>query len=398
MSDSENLILIAKEYGTPVYVYEEERLIERMNSLTSIISDDKFKLLYAMKANENPIIVSTINRNGFGMDACSIEEIELAMICGADSKEIFYNADCLTLDEIQYAFNKRVNITLGSLDAIKLVCNNFPGSEVIIRINTGIGSGHSDSVVTNGIMSKFGIFPSEIGVAMKLCAEQNVDIIGLHSHTGSGDMSAEIYVENARALIALSKRIPSIRILNFGGGFGFDYENHAEYDINYVYDCLTDERQKQNINDEVLFIIEPGRYIVADSAVLLTRVCSVKNNEMRSYIGLDTGYNHFPRCFYYNAWHDITNLSSCHHTLKTYDIAGYLCQSGDMFARERQLPETCVGDLLCIKDVGAYGFSMSSNFNLRCKPAELMITCEHKIKLIRRAEKLNDILSTCNMD
>jgi len=398
MLDMNLLKTLAKVYGTPVYVYSEKTIVNKILQLSRVFSQHQYSLLYAMKANANPTLVKLIHANGFNIDACSTEEISLAIRCGVLPGNIYYNSDCLTPREIKFAVEQGVNITIGSLDAINFICENYSGIEISVRINTGIDSGHSDSVVTNGVMSKFGVLVSELDEIIKCCTDKSIKIVGLHSHTGSGDLSPDIYIENAIEVMKISARFNCLRYLNFGGGFGFDYKNSESYNISYVWDCLEQTRRELDINANIKFLLEPGRYIVADSAVLLSKVCSVKNYETRNYIGLDTGYNHFPRCFYYNAWHEIVNISTSEEETKLYDVTGYLCQSGDIFARERELPLTVTGDLLCIKDVGAYGFSMSSNFNLRTRPAEVMLTLDDNLSVIRRAETLDDILLTCHLD
>lgn len=398
MLEIEDIKDLVENGETPFYIYSERKIKERVEKLVSCFKESSYHILYAMKANANPSLIKIIVEYGLGVDACSTEEIKLALACGVHPSKIFYNSDCLTEKELNLAIENHVHITVGSIDAINYLVANHPGATISLRINSGIGAGHSDKVITNGELSKFGISVSDIKMVLLLCSEAKIIIEGIHSHTGSGELLTDKYIENARALVEYSKLFNDLKFINFGGGFGYDYIDKNEYNLSEIYSSLKEIRDELAVSESIDFIIEPGRYIIADAGSLVTRVCSVKNVYSKKYIGLDTGYNHFPRCFYYNAWHEIYNLSNLANEKELYDITGYLCQSGDVFARQRPLAKTMVGDLLCISDVGAYGYSMSSNFNLRTKPAEYILKEDGSIKMIRRAESFDDILSTCKLD
>lgn len=383
---------------TPFYIYSQQEIENRITALLECFREQEYTLLYAIKANANPRIVKLLAASEFGVDACSIEEIRIALLSDVPPEKIYYNSDCLTVDEIGLAIKAGVNITLGSLDALRIVALNHPGTSISLRINSGVGAGHSAKVITNGELSKFGILPSELKQAKALCRGASLTIEGLHSHTGSGEMDVANYIENAGIMADFAKSFTSLKFINFGGGFGYDYVTHQPYDITAIHSALNGLRDAYRLDREIRFIVEPGRYVVAGAGVLISRVCSVKHTALRNFIGLDTGYNHFPRCFYYDAWHDIENMSAGKKAQTTYDITGNLCQSGDIFARQRSLPLTHVGDLIGIKDTGAYGFSMSSNFNSRTRPAEYLLLKNGEIKIIRRAEIFDDIISTCVLD
>lgn len=383
---------------TPFYIYSEPEIENRVTALCECFPEQEYVLLYAMKANANPRIIKVLAASGFGVDACSIEEIRIALLSEVPPGKIYYNSDCLTADEIGLAVKAGVNITIGSLDALRILAGNHPGTGISLRINSGVGAGHSAKVITNGELSKFGILPSEFKDAEAICSAAALTIEGLHSHTGSGEMDVANYIENAGIMAEFAKSFISLKFINFGGGFGYDYVTHQPYDITAIHSALNGIRDTYGLNREIRFIVEPGRYVVAGAGLLISRVCSVKQTASRKFIGLDTGYNHFPRCFYYDAWHDIENMSAGKKMQTIYDITGNLCQSGDIFARQRSLPLTNVGDLICIKDTGAYGFSMSSNFNSRARPAEYLLRKNGEIDIIRRAEIFDDIISTCILD
>ncbi|MNG73005.1 diaminopimelate decarboxylase [Serratia inhibens] len=393
-----NIRTFCDDTETPFYIYSETEIENRVTALKDCFREPAYTLLYAMKANSNPQIIKALAASGFGVDACSVEEIRIAALSGVPPENIYYNSDCLTADEIEMAIRAGVNITVGSLDALCMVTGKHPGIGISLRVNSGVGAGHSAKVITNGELSKFGILLSELEEAKAICKTASVVIEGLHSHTGSGEMEVTNYIENARIMAELAKSFSSLKFINFGGGFGYDYVTHCSYDISAIHVALNELRETYDLDLATRFIIEPGRYVVAGAGMLISRVCSVKHTSSRNFIGLDTGHNHFPRCFYYDAWHDIENMSAGQQKKMVYDIAGNLCQSGDIFARQRTLPETEVGDLICIKDTGAYGFSMSSNFNSRVRPAEYLLKKNGEIKVIRRAENFDDIISTCVLD
>ncbi|QUY46443.1 diaminopimelate decarboxylase [Serratia plymuthica] len=397
--DIENIVCgLNDKVRTPFYLYDEKIILENINRLKDVFCKNNFGVLYAMKANSNPYILKLVKNAEMGVDACSVEEVKIAFICGFSPENIYYNADCLNSDEIDFAVERNVNLVIGSLDALYYLMKRHSGHELSLRLNSGVGAGHSSKVITNGELSKFGINFADIPEAIRSCKNGGLKIVGIHSHTGSGEMGIASYVENANVMLDISLQFDSLRFINFGGGFGYDYKDHQEYDIDSLSKKIRQLSSVRGAENNIKLIVEPGRYLVANTAILVSKVCSVKESSSRNFLGLDTGHNHFPRCFYYDAWHDIENVSTLSNEMVSYDITGYLCQSGDIFARQRLLPKTKVGDLICIKDVGAYGYSMSSNFNSRVRPGEYLVDTEDNFSMIRRPECFEDIISTFNLD
>lgn len=377
----------------PYYLYFEETLERNINKLLKTFEEDGFQCLYAIKANSNPFLVKAIVSKGVGIDASSIQEVEMAIRCGAEPSLIYLNPDCIEEQDFEYINENKVNLTIGSIDAAKMVAVFYKGKKVSVRINTGVGGGHSQKVVTNGESSKFGVASSEIRAIGNILTDAGVKISGLHSHLGSGEMSADMYIDNACELVKAGAGIEGVEFFNFGGGFGFDYKHETVFDIDKIKDALIQVRRDFDISESVTFFVEPGRWLVADTGVLLSKVCSLKKVYDKEYLTLNTGYNHFARCFYYNSWHFIENITSNSKIYCDYDVVGYLCQSGDVFARGRRLPKTSKGDIMCIHDTGAYGYSMSSNFNLKPRPAEYIVRSSGEVEMIRRAEGFDDIMT-----
>lgn len=302
-----------EDNGEAVYVYDFAKIEEQINKLKFAFSDNYFEILYAMKANSNTSILKFIDKHGPGFDACSIEELFLLKNLHIDMRKVFYNSDCLSIKELSFAQAIGANIIIGALDSLEEYCKAFPKHEIGIRINTGFGAGHSQSVTTGGEFSKFGISFCSIQEAFSICEKYNVKIIGLHTHAGSGINSYLDYLENARRLAEIALSLNPLRYINFGGGFSIDYINKSKEEFNLkqlrielsnlVYPLF-----KKHPNIRVY--IEPGRYCVAESGTLVAKVNSVKKTKNINYLGLNTGYNHFARCFLYAAYHDIENITS----------------------------------------------------------------------------------------
>jgi diaminopimelate decarboxylase len=389
------LIQAIKDNDDAAYVYDFEKIKEQINKLKLAFPEQYFRVLYAIKANSNISILKLIDSLGVGFDACSIEELFLLQSLHVDMKKVFYNSDCLSYKELVYAKSIGANIIIGALDSLEEYCKEFPNSEIGLRVNTGFGAGHSQSVTTGGELSKFGISLFLLQNGFDICQKYGVRIIGLHSHAGSGINEYHDYLENAKRLIEIAISLHSLRYINFGGGFSIDYNKNLKDEFNLIelrngLSNLITPLLKKYPSTQIF--IEPGRYCVAEAGVLVAKVVSVKKTKNIIYLGLNTGYNHFARCFLYGAYHDIENITSTSANKIKYDIVGYLCQAGDVFARQRLLCESEKGDVICIKDVGAYGYSLSSNFNSRLKPAEFAVI-NNSLSLIRHKERLENLLN-----
>lgn len=258
MSLMEKIKSITLKLDTPYYIYSEENVNNTINNLKNCFSEDYYEILYALKANANPHLLKIITMSGLGVDACSIEEVLLALKCSVPKDKIFYNSDCLTEKELSIALQQKVRVTVGSLDVIHYLAKHHPAVTISLRLNSGVGAGHSDSVITNGDLSKFGISILEIDEALSLCNKAGILIEGIHSHTGSGEMNPNKFIENAEVMLELSKRFQNLGFINFGGGFGYDYVGGVDYNISRVHYALNSMCDKLNINNDIRFIIEPG--------------------------------------------------------------------------------------------------------------------------------------------
>jgi diaminopimelate decarboxylase len=397
---------IAKEFGTPVYVYDEKKIREQAGLLYSSLPYSPKCLLYAMKANSNPhileILMTTEIGGGIGgIDAVSPGEIDCALKVGFGPEQIVFTGNNISEKELDEAIKKGVVINIDSLSLLEKIGKKYPGSEIFVRINIPhIGAGHHSHCITSSPESKFGIWHTETRRIKRIAKKYGLKIVGLHQHIGSQILEVKIFLRAVEALLRVAKKFPNLKFLDFGGGLGVPYKpGEKPLDV----ERLGKEISKRLRNfcrsyGEKLMILEPGRYLVAEAGYLLTRVNTIKKNpDGRIFAGVDTGFNHLIRPAMYGSYHEIVNISNPHgynpHSKKEkVDIVGNLCESGDRFAVQREINHVIEGDLLVIENAGAYGYSMASNYNSRPKPAEVLVEPDGKIRLIRRRETLKDLL------
>ncbi len=389
-TSSTRLESIAKEYGTPLYIYDEEIIKSRCSLLKESFKEVPVQWMYAVKANDNPHILKIIQQSGFGFDTVSYEEVLLSLRIGQQADHIFYTENNMTDYEMKSAAEEGVILNIGSYSRLEQLVKSGLAKECTIRVNPQIGDGHHAKVDTGNKDSKFGIRLDLISDVVDMAAKSGVKITGLHIHIGSGIKKPENLTNAMNVLIKIGYQLPDLRHINFGGGFPIPYrEDELPFSIqDFVREAtpiLKDEYDRRR--GEIRFIFEPGRWIVAPAGLLLTRINSIKDQGRISFIGTDTGFNHLLRPALYDAYHSIVNVSKSEIEPSTkYTIAGNICESGDILAEDRLLPESNIGDLLAICDTGAYGMTMASNYNRRALPAEVLIDGELRHKLIRQRE------------
>lgn len=370
------LISIAKAAGTPTYVYYEDVIRRQVDSIKRLFDGLPSTELYAMKANSHPEVLRIIESEGVGIDAVSPTELLLALRIGFERDKVLYSANNMTEDEMVLAHDAGVMINFGELSRLKRYADRFPGQRVTVRINLGRGSGHHEFAVTGGARSKFGISLDELDQVRRLADSGAIVIAGLHQHIGSGNLDTSVLAESMNALLRIAETFEDLDFINFGGGFGVPYEEHqAEVDFDELA-CLMKptlksflDRQKSGFR----FFIEPGRYLVAESGVLLVSATSIKSVAGNLFAGTDSGMNHLVRPAIYDSYHAVDNLSNPEGEANVYNIVGNICESSDFFANSREVATIREGDILAIRDTGAYGMSMASEYNLRSLPCEVMV-------------------------
>jgi diaminopimelate decarboxylase len=403
--DFHQLTEIRKTYGTPTYVYNKQVMISQYQNLAQSIQYTPSRIYYACKANTNCAILKIFKDLGCGVDCVSPGEVFLALKAGFDPSDILFTGNNLTHSEILYAVSHDVLMTADSLSQLELYGQINPESDVCVRINPNLGAGHHKHVITGGLQSKFGIYHTDVDQIRSLLRRYNLHLKGVHMHIGSGILEPWLLLKGVDSLLEVASEFPDLEFIDIGGGLGVPYEpEEVPMDMREFGEKLMDIiTQWVEKNYEITLILEPGRFLVAESGVLLTAVTAVKENPKYTFVGVDTGFNHFVRPALYNAYHEIVKVGPSESVSESQEIrevtvCGDICESADIFARNRNLPPLREGDLLAILNAGAYGFSMASEYNSRPLPAEVLVD-KATITEIRRRGTFQDLLrNQCEVD
>lgn len=377
----------AERFGTPTYVYAEATVRERCRLLAAALDGLPTRLLYALKANPTPALLEIIAGEGFGFDAVSLGEVALLRALGVPEDRVLFTTTSTTDAELDAAAEAGVLLNLDDAERIATFGARHPGADVCVRFNPGWGAGHHRHVVTGGKEAKFGVPLSEAEAVAETAARHRLRVVGLHQHVGSGIREAAELWPAVESLLDVVGHFPGLRFLDAGGGLGIPYRpdedalDPASIRTAVAEPALARLAAAGHAGAEVWF--EPGRYLVAEAGVLVTRVHTLKDTGDRVFAGTDSGFNHLLRPTLYGAYHALANLSNPDGPTRPYDVVGNICESGDLFARERHVQELRRGDLLAILDAGAYGSAMGSTYNLRPPPAEVVLRESGELELVR---------------
>jgi diaminopimelate decarboxylase len=392
-------------YGSPLYVYNENILRRSCRDMLKLAAHPGFRVNYSAKANSNPALLRIIREEGCLVDAMSPGELHMNLHAGFLREQILYVCNNVSEAELKNVADYGVLVSVDSLAQLDLYGRVNRGGKVMLRFNPGIGAGHHQKVVTAGKSTKFGIAPEELDEARALLVRHRLTLAGLNQHIGSLFMEPGGYLDAMDWLLAFAaalrpEEFAQLEILDFGGGFGIPYrkyENEARLDLDALGGGIHGRISAfaAQTGYRGCFYVEPGRYIVAECGLLLGTVHAVKSHAGRRYAGTDLGFNTLMRPVLYDAHHDIEiyrigGNADAGSVLQT--VVGNICESGDILADNRELPEIRIGDILGVLDAGAYGFAMCSNYNLRLRPAEVLITADGSYRLIRRRDSLDDLL------
>ena len=388
------------EYGSPLYVYNEEILRTRCREIKNLVTYDNFVPHYSIKSNTNIHLLKIVHEEGLHADVMSPGEIYLALESGFTPEELFYIPNNATPCDMRYAIERGILTSVDSLSQLEMYGTLNPGGKVAIRFNPGIGAGHHEKVVTAGKKTKFGVNPEDIDKVNLLLEKYNLTLIGINQHIGSLFMNAEPYIQSTSFILEFAKQFDSLEFIDLGGGFGIPYhkqEGEARLDMQALGTKLDEVLHSfaADYGKKIQFQIEPGRYIPCESGIVLGTVTSLKSNGGIHYMGTDIGFNVLQRPIMYGSHHDIELYSQDSlpsHTLTPFTVVGNICESGDILAKDRVLPTPHIGDLIGIMDSGAYGFCMSSSYNQRPRCAEVLIESTGAIRLIRKRETFEDLI------
>jgi diaminopimelate decarboxylase len=396
-TDPKSLI---EQYGSPLYVYSEAILRARCKEMKQLVNYNKFVPHYSIKANSNLHLLNIVHEEGLHADAMSPGEIFVLQQAGFTSDEIFYVCNNVSVEEMKYAVDRDITVSIDSLSQLEMFCEAFPGAKVAVRFNTGYGAGHHEKVVTAGKKTKFGINDNRIDEVKNILDKYNMKLTGINQHIGSLFLEETAYVASAELLCKLAMQFEDLEFIDFGGGFGIPYmkqDSQGRLDLSPVGEKLLAviEEFVEQYGKEIRFSIEPGRYISAECCVLLGTVHALKYHAGIDYVGTDLGFNVLQRPVMYDAHHDIeiyTDGELQTKGMETVTIVGNICESGDKLAIGRTLPNIKHSDIIGVMDAGAYGYSMASNYNNRLRPAEVLITSSGETKVIRRRDTLEDLV------
>ena len=391
---------LAERYGTPLYVYEAGRIRDAYATLRRAFEVPDLRIHYATKANSNPWILRILAREGAWADVVSPGEILMARTAGFPARRLLYNGNSASDAELREAVEQGVRINVESLSQLRRLGTVAPGVAISIRFNIYVGGGHHSHVITGGPESKFGIDWEMADEARSLAAAGRLRIAGVHCHIGSGVLQAERFVEAVTNLLTVARRFPDLETVNFGGGIGIPYRRgDRELAVDRLGALLTAEYDRfcTAYGARPALCLEPGRFLVARSGTLLCRVTAV--NQARKYLfaGTDSGFNHLVRPAMYGSYHHVEPVEPRAGEPRETVLTGNICESGDVFTRDedgivpRALPPLDEGDLVAIRDAGAYGFAMASRYNSFPLPAEVLVEDGADI-LIRRRDKLPQLL------
>ena len=391
---------LARQYGTPLYVCNERILRQRCRDLKNMVTYPKFVVDYSAKANCSLAFLQIVRSEGLEADAMSPGEIYMERMAGFSPEEIFYICNNVSAEEMQYAIDAGVRVSVDSVSQLEQFGRLAPGHEVAVRFNPGVGAGHHEKVVTAGKQTKFGVDPEDIPQVRAILERYDLKLVGINQHIGSLFMTGEAFVASLSALFEIAKQFPDLEFVDMGGGFGIPYkkeQDEAPLDLQELGAAI--DRALYGFSEEygrqITFRIEPGRYISAESNVILSTVHAVKHNHDRKFVGCDCGFNVLQRPVMYGSYHGVEIFREQDvpsEKEETVTIVGNICESGDILAKDRTLPEIHEGDTLCILDAGAYGFTMASNYNNRLRPAEILIRENGQVVLTREREELTDLM------
>ncbi|MBL7860253.1 MAG: diaminopimelate decarboxylase [Cyclobacteriaceae bacterium] len=389
-----NVTELCQEFGTPLYVYDASKIINQLKSLKNAFSETDVKIKYAAKALTNISVLKLVKQQGAGVDVVSIQEAQLALGAGFSPDEIMFTPNCVDFEEIIAGVELGLNINLDNLSVLEKFGKKY-GNTVpcCVRLNPHIMAGGNYKISTGHSNSKFGISVYQLPEIMQLATRYQIVINGLHIHTGSEITETDVFLKMAEILFGIARDFPALTFIDFGGGFKVAYK--AGDLVTNVYDLglklgKAFKEFYQSYGRKLELWIEPGKYLVSEAGYLFVKTNVVKSTPSVTFAGVNSGLNHLIRPMMYEAYHEIINVSNPTGTQKVYTVVGNICET-DTLGADRKLNEVREGDILAIKNAGAYGYSMSSNYNSRLRPAEVLIY-KGEAKLIRKRDTFDDLL------
>jgi len=391
---NKDLISIAKKFGTPTYVYDAEKIKSQYDRLiNSFKSVANLRINYAVKALSNISILKYINTLGSGLDTVSIQEVMIGIKAGFPVNKIIYTPNGVSVAEIQRVAKMGVNINIDNLNVLEQFGSSNPEIPICVRINPHVMAGGNSKISVGHIDSKFGISIHQIPLLLRIVKNTNIKVNGIHMHTGSDILDIEVFIHAAEILFQTASKFKDLEFIDFGSGFKVPYHyGDNETNIEELGEKLSKRFNEfcKDYGKKLTLAFEPGKFLVSEAGSFLCSVNSIKQTTSTVFAQVDTGFNHFIRPMMYGSDHHIVNISNPNDSERFYSVVGYICET-DTFATNKRISKIFEGDILSFKNAGAYCFSMSSNYNSRFKPSEILFYKNKGIE-IRKRETIDDLL------
>jgi diaminopimelate decarboxylase len=389
---------ICETYDTPLYVYDTSVIRTQYEKLQRAFSElnhsERLKIKFACKALNNINILRYFKQLGAGLDTVSIQEVWTGLQAGFSPQDIIYTPNCVSMEEIDLAVKEGVQTNIDNISILEQFGAKYGSSvPVCIRINPHVMAGGNINISTGHIDSKFGISIYQMRHVERIIHSLKIRVNGLHMHTGSDIVDVDVFLRAADILFEQTRYFHDLTFIDFGSGFKVPYKPDDYYtDIEELGTKLTERFRAfcQDYGRDLQLWFEPGKFLVSQCGTFLVKVNVLKQTTSAVFVGVDSGLNHLLRPMFYNAYHHITNVSNPGGKERIYTVVGYICET-DTFGWDRKLSEVHEGDILAFNNAGAYGFTMSSNYNSRFRPAEVLVH-QGKHYLIRQRETLEDLL------
>ncbi|KYP14997.1 diaminopimelate decarboxylase [Flavihumibacter sp. CACIAM 22H1] len=390
----ETLVQLAQDYGTPLYVYNANQISEQYNKLQSAFHKVDARFFYACKALSNINILKYVESLGASLDCVSIHEVQLGLKAGFTPDRILFTPNCVDFAEVDEGKKLGVNINIDNISILEQFGSKYKGSyPICIRFNPHIMGGGNYKISTGHIDSKFGISIHQLRHIERVVKSTGLNIEGIHMHTGSDIKDVNVFLQGLEVMFELATHFPNLKFIDLGSGFKVPYqEGDVQTDIELLGQKVAEafSAYKEETGKDLQVWFEPGKFLVSECGYFIVKANVIKQTTATVFVGVNSGFNHLIRPMFYDAYHRIKNISNPRGSDRIYTVVGNICET-DTFAWDRTLNEVRESDFLVFYNAGAYGFEMSSNFNSRLKPAEVMVL-DGTAQLIRRRDTFDDLL------
>ena len=389
-----DFVKVVEKFGSPLYIYEADKIKSQFKRISNALKNvEKLRINYAVKALSNISILKLMKKLGSGIDTVSIQEVKLGIKAGFNSNRIIFTPNGVNISEIEEVSKLGVQINIDNLSILESFGNKYPKTPVCIRINPHVMAGGNSNISVGHIDSKFGISIHQIPHLMRIVKNTNMNINGVHMHTGSDILDIDVFLHASEILFDTAKNFKNLEFIDFGSGFKVPYKiGDIETNIDELGEKLSLKFNSfcKDYGKNLTLAFEPGKFLVSEAGSFIAKVNVIKQTTSTVFAQIESGFNHLIRPMLYGSYHEIYNLSNPNGRERFYSVVGYICET-DTFGSNRKISEINEGDYLLFKNAGAYCQSMASNYNSRYRPAEVL-WAQNKAHLIRKEESFEDIL------